>query len=59
MKKRRDTGRRSFNAAIRRLRKAVTDVEKAAGDNPELLGDILELDAEWREMGKRCEEKLR
>lgn len=49
---------RTWKAALRRLRKAISELEEAAGDVPERLGEILELDDEWREMGRRCEEKM-
>lgn len=49
---------RQFNAAVRHWRKACRELEERAGEESERIGTVLDLDAEWREMGKRMEDRL-
>jgi hypothetical protein len=47
---------RQFNARIRRWRRACRELEEAA-DDAERRGIVLDLDEEWRAMGRRLEQK--
>lgn len=47
--------KRSFRTAVRHWKKACKEMEKSAGDSIELIGEVLDLDEEWREMGRRFE----
>lgn len=50
--------RARFRAAVRRWRKLSAELEQLAGRDTELIGEVLDLDDEWREIGRRLEGRM-